>query len=277
MSDKVRIFAGSFTMYAITMAISLTAAWQHVIHPALTGGVGQLDLNVQTGIIFVAVFIVFTTVMVRFPGFARYLLSFFLFLTLIAGAQFILSAWIVWPYDILGAALVVIVLWAVPRVIVHDVAIILGIGGLAALLGLSITPLVACVMLSALSVYDILSVYRTRHMVVLAGRMLETGAVFGFLVPARLGGFFMRRDDALNARAVMMLGSGDIALPLVLATSAVSQSIGAAVMVAGASLIGVSVMHWLFAHQERPAPMAALPPIAACAILGYLLAILLGV
>ncbi len=87
----------------------------------------------------------------------------------------------------------------------------------------------------------------------------------------------MRRDEALQTRAVMMLGSGDIGLPLVLATSAVSTSIGAAVMVAGASLIGISTMHWLFVHQERPAPMAALPPIAVSAILGYLLAILLGV
>lgn len=87
----------------------------------------------------------------------------------------------------------------------------------------------------------------------------------------------MRRDEAIRSRAVMMLGSGDIGLPLVLATSAVSQSIAAAVIVAGASLIGITVMHWLFVHQERPAPMAALPPIAVSAVLGYLLAVLIGV
>jgi presenilin-like A22 family membrane protease len=236
-----------------------------------------LDLTLQTGIIFLVVFVVFTTIMVRFAGVARLFLSFFLVVALIAGAQFILSAWMPWPYDIIGAVAVALLLWALPRVAVHDAAIVLGIGGLAAVLGLSMTPLVACVLLAALSVYDILSVYRTRHMVVLAGRMLQSGAVFGFLVPARLSGFFMRRTDAIASRSVMMLGSGDIGLPLVLATSAVSQSIAAAVMVAVASLIGISAMHWLFVHQERPAPMAALPPIAVSAILGYLLAILLGV
>lgn len=277
MSDKLRIFAGSITMYAVTMAVSLTAAWQHIIRPAISGGVGPLELNLQTGIIFLVVFVVFTTVMVRFAWLARLLLSFFLLVALVAGAQFILSAWVPWPYDILGAVAMALLLWALPRVAVHDAAIVLGIGGLAAVLGLSMTPLVACVLLAALSVYDILSVYRTRHMVVLAGRMLQSGAVFGFLVPARFSGFFMRRDDAINSRAVMMLGSGDIGLPLVLATSAVSQSIVAAVMVAVATLIGVSAMHWLFVHQERPAPMAALPPIAVSAILGYLLAILLGI
>jgi presenilin-like A22 family membrane protease len=277
MSDKLRIYFGSFTMYALTMAASLTAAWQHVTHPGISGGVGPIELSVQTGVIFLVVFAVFTAVIVRFAVVARLLLSFFLVVALIAGSQFILSAWIGMPYDIIGAISVALLLWAFPRVLVHDVAIVLGIGGLAAVLGLSLTPLVAAVLLAALSVYDIFSVYRTRHMVVLAGRMLQSGAVFGFLVPARLSGFFMRRDEALRTRAVMMLGSGDIGLPLVLATSAVSVSITAAVIVAAATLIGVSVMHWLFVHQERPAPMAALPPIAVCAILGYLLAILLGV
>jgi len=264
-------------MYAITMALSLAAAWQHVIRPSLSGGIGPLELTLQTGVIFLVVFALFTTVMVRFAGVARLLLSFFLLVALVAGAQFILSAWMPWPFDIFGAVLIAALLWVLPRVVIHDIAIVLGIGGLAAVLGLSMTPLVACVLLAALSVYDIVSVYRTRHMVVLAGRMLQSGAVFGFLVPARLSGFFMRRTDAIESRAVMMLGSGDIGLPLVLATSAVSQSLAAAGIVALASLIGVSSMHWLFVHQEHPAPMAALPPIAVSAILGYLLAILLGV
>lgn len=276
MNEKLRIFIGSITMYMITMAVALSSAWRHVIHPATTGGVNPLELSVQSAIIFVVVFAVFTAVMVRFANAARYLLSFFLVVALIAGAQFIFSAWAPWPFDLLAAIMVALLLWAVPRVAVHDVAIVLGIGGLATLLGLSVTPLVAVVLLSALSVYDIVSVYRTRHMVVLAGRMVQSGAVFGFLVPARLSGYWMRRNDALDARAVMMLGSGDIGLPLVLATSAVSQSIAAALCVAAASLIGVASMHWLFVHQEQQSPMAALPPIAVSAILGYLGAVLLG-
>lgn len=277
MSEKLRIFSGIILMYVATIAVALTAAWQHVMFPEVTGTVNPLELSLQTGLIFLIVFAMFTTIMVRFASVARYALSFFLVVALIAGTQFILSSWIGQPYNLIGAVLVALLLWAVPRVLVHDVAIILGIGGLATILGLSVTPLVAVVALAALSVYDIISVYRTRHMVTLAEHMVQSGAIFGFLVPARLSGFFMRRDAALRERAVMMLGSGDIGLPLVLATSAISQSLGAALCVAGASLVGVATMHWLFAHQNRPAPMAALPPIAVSAILGYLLAILLGI
>ncbi len=101
--------------------------------------------------------------------------------------------------------------------------------------------------------------------------------MFGFLVPARLGGFWMPVREAMDARAVMMLGSGDIGLPLVLAASSVTTSLGAAGMVAGFSLVGVMVMQWLFSHQEQPMPMAALPPIAASAVLGYVVATLLGI
>ncbi len=277
MNDKTRIFLFSIGMYVVTLALALTAAWQHVLHPALEGGIAPLELTAQNGFIFIGVFVVFTFLMVRFIRFAHVSLSFFLVIALIAGTRFILSAWIPLPYDILGAVALAVLYKFVPRVIVHDTAIILGISGLGALLGQSMTPIVAMILLAALSIYDIVSVYRTRHMVTLANHMLSSGAVFGFLVPANASKFFMRTGEALDTRSVMMLGSGDIGLPLVLATSAISQSVGAAVMVGAFSIVGVSIMHWLFAHQERPAPMAALPPIAVSAILGYALAIALGI
>jgi presenilin-like A22 family membrane protease len=272
-SDKLRIAFTSLTLYAATIAVALTAAWQHLASPVLVGGVGPLELTWQNGILFALVFAVFTFVMVKFVRVAHASLALFLFIALVVGSQFILAAWVPSPYDIIGALLVALVLWAVPRVLVHDIAIILGIGGIAAVLGLSITPLVACVLLAGLSVYDIVSVYRTRHMVALANRMISSGSVFGFLVPARLSGFLMRRDDALNARSVMVLGSGDIGLPLVLATSALSQSINGAILISVFALGGVMLMHYLFAHQDQPRPMAALPPIAAAAIIGYALSI----
>lgn len=277
MNEHIRIFLNSLGLYIITAVLALAAAWRHVTHLESVSVVGPLDVTWQNGLIFLVVFVVFTYVMVRFVRVARVSLSFFLAIALIAGTQFILSGWMPFPWDIVGSICVGALVWYVPRVVVHDIAIVFGIGGIAALLGLAITPLVACVLLAVLSVYDIISVYRTHHMVTLAGHMMESGAVFGFLVPARVSGFLQSRDDALRARSVMMLGSGDIGLPLVLAASAVSQSIPAACLVATCSLVGVSTMHWLFMHQKHSQPMAALPPIAVSAILGYAIAIALGI
>jgi presenilin-like A22 family membrane protease len=275
LSDKARILINTSVLYALTLALGIAAASRHVFEPSLAA-VPPLELTLQDALIFIGVFALFTFVMVRFVRVARFSLNIFLVLALVAGAQFIAAAWVPWPLDLLLAIGLVVLRRFVPRIIVHDLAIIVGIAGGAGLLGMSLNPLIAAGLLAVLSVYDIISVYRTRHMVALAGRMMESGAVFGFLVPAYPRGFLMPVREALDQRAVMMLGSGDIGLPLVLAASSVSTSLGAAIMVAGFSLVGVMVMQWLFSHQEEPMPMAALPPIAASAVLGYVVATLIG-
>lgn len=275
MSPRIRIFIHTFVLYALTLALGIAAASRHALQPGLNA-LPQLELSLQDGLIFFLVFGIFTLVMVRFVRTARASLSIFLVITLIAGTQFVVSAWLPWPID-LGAAIALVLLRKfVPRIIVHDLALMAGIAGISGVLGLSLTPLIAAGLLAALSIYDVISVYRTRHMLALAGRMMESGAVFGFLVPATLRGFFMPVREALDQRSVMVLGSGDIGLPLVLAASSVSTSFGAAVMVGGFALIGVMAMQWLFMHQEKPMPMAALPPIAASAVIGYVVATLIG-
>jgi presenilin-like A22 family membrane protease len=237
--------------------------------------IGPLELSLRDAAILVAVFALFTFVIVRFGQVARLSLPVFLVVALVTGLRFVLSPWMPQPLDLLAALLSVLFVWRVPIVFVHDLAILGGIAGVAAMLGLSLTPLVACGLLSALSVYDIVSVYRTRHMVTLAGRMMTSGAVAGFLLPARFRDFFTRRDEAIRSRSVMLLGSGDIALPLMLAASAVSQSVTAAVCTALGAVAGLVAMVWLFSRQDRPSPMAALPPIAATAIAGYLVALII--
>lgn len=273
---KIRLVFNTFVLYGLTFAVSIAAAFRHVIMPQI-GSVSPLEPTLANVAIFAAVFLGFTIVMVRFARGASALLRIFLVLALIFGAQFIFAGWLTWWQSVAGAFLIVLLLRFAPVVLVHDVAIGLGIGGVAAMMGLSITPLTAAALLALLSIYDIVSVYRTKHMVALAGRMLESGAVFGFLVPSRLSGFLVHTRDALEQRQVMMLGSGDIGLPLVLATSVVSTSIGAAVMVSAFSLAGLLLMHWLFLNQDEPMPMAALPPIAMSAVLGYVVAVLLGI
>jgi presenilin-like A22 family membrane protease len=196
---------------------------------------------------------------------------------MLIGANFVASSWLAWPWSLLAALAAAGLLAAMPIVLTHDVAVAIGIAGLSAMLGMSLTPLIVCGALALLSVYDIVSVYRTRHMVSLANNMISSGAIFGFLVPARLSGFFLSRRKALDSRQVMMLGSGDIGLPLLLVTSTVSQSLPTSILVAAFTLVGLSVMHWLFSHQKERLPMAALPPIAMFAILGYVTAVLLGI
>jgi presenilin-like A22 family membrane protease len=276
MSPRARILFFTTILYAVTLALGVAAASRLALAP---GGpaLPHLELNVSDAAIFLAVFALFTFVLVKFARFSRWALGVFLIAALVMGARYVLAAWVPEPYSLFGAAAVILSMRFVHRVIMHDVAIVLGIAGVSTLLGLSITPLIAVVLLSLLSLYDIYSVYRSKHMVALAGRMLESGTVFGILVPARPVVFFHDVRRALSERSVMMLGSGDIGLPIVLAASSVTSSLGAAVVSSVGAVLGMVLMQALWMRQERPAPMAALPPIAAGAILGYLIATLSGI
>ena len=73
-----------------------------------------------------------------------------------------------------------------------------------------------------------------------------------------------------------MLGSGDVGLPMVLAVAALKTSFLSGVVVAIFAVAGLMLTHYLFMNQRERAPMAALPPVAALSIIGYLVTILLG-
>jgi presenilin-like A22 family membrane protease len=274
MRSPRELLIGTLALYALTLALGIVTTWRHVLSPA-AGALAPLELTWVNIVVFAAVFVAFTLLVLRFRRIAQASLAVFLVAALLAGAQFVFSPWLANVGGTIAAIIFVFLVWLTGRVLTHDLAIVFGIAGISALLGLSLTPLIASVLLALMAIYDIISVYRTRHMVALAGTMLSSGAIFGFLVPAKPHAFFLKNLDALRRRQVMLLGSGDIGLPLVLASSVVPTSIPAAAMVAVFSLGGVVLMELLFVRQRRRTPMAALPPIAAMAILGYVIATVL--
>ena len=73
----------------------------------------------------------------------------------------------------------------------------------------------------------------------------------------------------------MILGSGDIGLPVVLASSVAGYSLDDAIIVAIFSLAGLFLTHLIFVNQRERKPMAALPPIATMSIIGYLVSLLM--
>lgn len=267
-------FWSMLALYACTLAVGIWAAWRHVTSPA-SGTVAPLQFDLSTVLIFGVVFVFFTFVVLRWARVAQVVLSALFLVVFAGGAQFILSARFSLVGSTIGALALVACALLVRRVLVHDVVIVLGIAGITALLGLALTPLVVVGILMALSVYDIISVYRTRHMVAMAGRMVDSGFFFGFLIPSRVRDFWLPTRTALGGHQVMLLGSGDIGLPLVLAASSVSVSLGTSILVAAFALVGVALMEFLFTHQREPMPMAALPPIAALSVIGYLVAVLI--
>ena len=275
----------------MTIAIGLLATQRHLV-----GGrtilLEPVDVTTNDILIFVAVFLIFTALLVKFVRAGTVALRLGMAIAIFVGSQFVAAAFVPDPWPTLfGLFMAVVPLltrshyirvmgWVsrlFPVVLIHNLAMVIAIAGIASLVGQSVTPIMAAVLLAVLSIYDIIAVYKTKHMVKIANRMMNAGAVFGFLVPVRWRDVFSRGTEQSIMPRVMILGSGDIGLPLVLASSSMATSVPAAIIVGIFSIFGLAVTHWLFMAQRRRAAMAALPPVAAAAIIGYVVAILLGV
>jgi len=155
----------------------------------------------------------------------------------------------------------------------HNLVLILTLPGIAAVLGASITPYAAVILLIFMSVYDYIAVYKTKHMVKMAKAMIAGRAIFAMIYPEHWHGFKSHLDKAHPGEGFMMLGTGDFVFPIIMATSAFSISAVAAWTVLTVSLLGLLLMHLIFSLQKVRRPMPALPPLAAFAIIGFLIAI----
>ncbi|MDP2946146.1 MAG: presenilin family intramembrane aspartyl protease, partial [bacterium] len=164
------------------------------------------------------------------------------------------------------------VIW--PRVWFHNLILILTLPGIAALLGTSLNPWTAVLILIIMSVYDYVAVYKTKHMVRMAKAMISGRAIFAMIFPEHWHGFKSHLNEARPGEGFMMLGTGDFVFPLIMAASAYAISPVAAWLVFSFALLGLLLMHLIFVSQKIRRPMPALPPLAAFAIIGFLLAII---
>lgn len=154
---------------------------------------------------------------------------------------------------------------------IHNLTIALAVAGAAAKLGFGFEPTILVVVLALLACYDIIAVYWTKHMVEIAKSLTRQGVFFGFVVPRRERDSLELPEDISKDKDFLMLGAGDIALPLLLSVGVAQRSLFGGMIISFFSLLGLLAMHILFNIQKKKKPMPALPPIVLGAALGYLL------
>ncbi len=274
MKLRPKLFFKEALLFAATMAVGIFTAARYSLMPEAVQ-LPEVRLSLWDGVLLLAV-VLFFIFAPKYKKVAGYSYRLFLVFVVFAGSQIIAGAVVNPPFDLFAAFAVTaaFVIWR--SVLMHNIGVILGVAGVASLLGLAVSPKTALLLLVILSFYDILSVYVTKHMIAMARNMIESGAPFGFIVPAE-GSSFLRKKGEAQAeigRQFMILGSGDVGLPLILACSLVGLYIGEAVIVGVFSLIGLLLTHLIFVNQEVRKPMAALPPIATMAVVGYLVSLL---
>lgn len=204
-------------------------------------------------------------------------LKIFFLLALFSGTLITLGIFLNSTWSLILSLLLVTAYGFYPYVWFHNLILILTLPGIAAVLGASLTPYAAVTLLIFMSVYDYIAVYKTKHMVKMAKAMIAGRAIFAMIYPERLSGFKSHLNEAHPGEGFTMLGTGDFVFPIIMATSVYAVSALAAWTVLTTSLAGLLLMHLMFSLQKVRRPMPALPPLAAFAILGFILAIILKI
>lgn len=276
MKFKLGLFIKEAVLFGATLAVGLFLAHRIVAlsMPAIIPEV-KFEWGDVILLMAMAIFFIFFS---KYQKIARFSFKLFLILIVFSGTSTIASVVLSPPWDIGATILVLAAFLFIKNVLVHNLGIILGVAGIGSLLGLAISPRTAVLIMIILSFYDIIAVYLTGHMVKMAKTMMESGAIFGFIIPSQVKGFFSHKQEAQAQVGVggqfMVLGSGDIGLPVILASSVVIYSLNDGIIVAMFSLVGLFITHLIFVNQCERKPMAALPPIATMSIIGYLVSIL---
>ncbi len=188
-----------------------------------------------------------------------------------------------------GAALIaiglIILRFIKPSILIHNLIIIGGLAGVGAMLGISLIPRDAIILLVVLAIYDVIAVYKTKHMVKMAKAMIKRNVILGIVIPDKISGLTSLMSDVKKEKTpgekiikprkakFMILGGGDLALPLLLITSVANENFWRSIIILIFSLAGLLVMHILF-DKFKSRPMPALPPLAIFSILGYLFTLL---
>jgi len=197
--------------------------------------------------------------------------SFALFL----GIQLIFSMIMPFIFSLTVALVLIILRYVYPRVWIQNLVLTIGLSGLAISLGLNIRWITVLALLSILSLYDIIAVYKTKHMVKMAEGLIARKVFPALVVPGDFSTLNTKLTKVEKGKGFMFLGSGDLAFPLLFCVSVLPLGLSKTIACAIGGFLGIIVSFLIFNLQKKRKSLPALPPIVLCSILGFLVGYLL--
>jgi presenilin-like A22 family membrane protease len=202
--------------------------------------------------------------------------SFFVFYTLLS--RLVPNAILVLSLSIVTAAILIVALIKHPEwYVINLCGIIVGVGAIG-IFGISLSVFLVIVMLIGLSIYDAISVYKTKHMIDLADAVMDLKLPVMLVVPKTRQYSMLKETKGLKEkledkeeREAFFMGLGDIVMPGILVAASFYQNIAnngflVALSVMIGTLIGFAV---LMSVVIKGKPQAGLPYLCSGAILGY--------
>ena len=195
----------------------------------------------------------------------------------------ILSYAVPYPISLLlslaAVAVLVVALIKYPEwYIINLCGIVVGVGAIG-VFGISLSVFLVVVMLIGLSIYDAISVYKTKHMIDLADAVMDLKLPVMLVVP-KTRTYSMLKDtkglkeklEEKEEREAFFMGLGDIVMPGILVVSSFYNIADNGLLIALSVMIGTLVgFAVLMSVVIKGKPQAGLPYLCSGAILGYVI------
>jgi presenilin-like A22 family membrane protease len=184
------------------------------------------------------------------------------------------------------AVILGILLFKYPEWYIVDFIGIVVAAGVCAIIGISLAVLPILVLLVILAIYDAISVYKTKHMVDLADKVVDWHLPILLVIPKTWSYSFIKQKGLKKQiedgeeREAMFMGLGDIIIPGTLAISAFTflNPISSWADLTGNFIVAIGVLIGtlfgfvaLMRYVLKGNPQAGLPLLNSGAIIGYLI------
>jgi presenilin-like A22 family membrane protease len=155
--------------------------------------------------------------------------------------------------------------------IVDACGTLIGAGAIA-IFGMSLDIYLVILFLIVLSVYDAISVYKTKHMIDIADTAMSLRLPILLIIPKVKGYSFLKEKGSFKEkmeRDAFFMGLGDVVMPgILVASTYYNIGLFTAFLVILGTLLGFAILMLLVV---RGRPQAGLPCLCGGAILGYLI------
>ena len=191
--------------------------------------------------------------------------------------SFVVTANLALVVSVIVAAILIVALVKYPEWYIIDLAgIIVGVGSIG-IFGISLSIFLVIVLLIGLSIYDAISVYKTKHMIDLADAVMDLRLPVMLVVPKVRTYSLLKETKGIKEklegdeeREAFFLGLGDIVMPGILVVAALQNIPDNGLLIALSVMIGTLIgFAVLMSIVIKGKPQAGLPYLCSGAILGY--------
>ncbi|MDD3083999.1 MAG: presenilin family intramembrane aspartyl protease [Candidatus ainarchaeum sp.] len=265
-----KVFLMLTILFIISQTLGLIVA-RNLINLGIKSSPITGDINNPLEAIYlISIILIMTTIIIILIKYKkqRKLLWLFEGLAIFATTTIVFSSF--FPTDdlvVLIIALIIIVYRYTHKesVLFRNFVSIIAIAGAGALIGISLGVIVVLIFISLLSIYDLIAVFKTKHMVELGKNVTKQNLAFTVSMPTKQHSF--------------ELGNGDLIIPLILAASIIANGFFnnnflVSIFCLIGSLIGLIISIYIVSVKKIPLP--ALPPQTIIMIIIIFISALIG-